>query len=170
MKKAVNWALRNIGKRNKDLRAHAIASAQRIQHQGSRPARWIAADALRELSPKAKPLPSAGRSLTRYAGGPTEQKAKLPRYKSLFGTNAPHFKTLRRHRMRAGNGALPNVEGNRPTTEPVSPSRYLPTSSEHLARTHLLSRVTVAVWRPPRWHEKTTQHSTQATGLGQVAG
>ncbi len=60
VKKAVNWALRNIGKRNKALRAHAIASAQGIRRQGNKPARWIAADALRELKPKAKPLPSAG--------------------------------------------------------------------------------------------------------------
>lgn len=52
VKKAVNWALRNIGKRNASLRAHAIAAALRIQQQGSKPARWIAADALRELRPQ----------------------------------------------------------------------------------------------------------------------
>lgn len=51
VKKAVNWALRNIGKRNAALRAQAIASALRIQQQGSYSARWIAADALRELRP-----------------------------------------------------------------------------------------------------------------------
>jgi 3-methyladenine DNA glycosylase AlkD len=50
VKKAVNWALRNIGKRNSTLNAAATAMAQRIQLQGSRAARWIAADALRELS------------------------------------------------------------------------------------------------------------------------
>lgn len=49
VKKAVNWALRNIGKRNPALNVAAIATARRIQQQGSRPARWIAADALREL-------------------------------------------------------------------------------------------------------------------------
>jgi 3-methyladenine DNA glycosylase AlkD len=49
VKKAVNWALRNIGKRNIALHAAAIATAKRIQLQGSKPARWIAADALREL-------------------------------------------------------------------------------------------------------------------------
>ncbi len=52
VKKAVNWALRQIGKRNAVLRGHAIAAALRIQQQGSKPARWIAADALRELAPK----------------------------------------------------------------------------------------------------------------------
>jgi 3-methyladenine DNA glycosylase AlkD len=51
VKKAVNWALRNIGKRNGVLRVAAIASAQRIRQQGTKSARWIAADALRELSP-----------------------------------------------------------------------------------------------------------------------
>jgi 3-methyladenine DNA glycosylase AlkD len=50
VKKAVNWALRNIGKRNPALNLAALAAAQRIQAQGSRPARWIAADALRELT------------------------------------------------------------------------------------------------------------------------
>ena len=53
VKKAVNWALRVIGKRNPALNAAAIAAARRIQQQGSRPARWIAADALRELSSEA---------------------------------------------------------------------------------------------------------------------
>ncbi len=52
VKKAVNWALRGIGKRNAALRTQAIAAALRIQQQGSKPARWIAADALRELQPK----------------------------------------------------------------------------------------------------------------------
>jgi 3-methyladenine DNA glycosylase AlkD len=48
-KKAVNWALRNIGKRNVRLNREAIRAAERIRRQGSRAARWIAADALREL-------------------------------------------------------------------------------------------------------------------------
>lgn len=51
VKKAVNWALRNIGKRNRSLRQAAIDAALRIQQQGSKSARWIAADALRELRP-----------------------------------------------------------------------------------------------------------------------
>jgi 3-methyladenine DNA glycosylase AlkD len=49
VRKAVNWALRNIGKRNKRLNRAAIRAAERIRRQGSRAARWIAADALREL-------------------------------------------------------------------------------------------------------------------------
>jgi 3-methyladenine DNA glycosylase AlkD len=49
VRKAVNWALRNIGKRNLRLNAASIRAAERIRQQGSRPARWIAADALREL-------------------------------------------------------------------------------------------------------------------------
>jgi len=51
VKKAVNWALRNIGKRNRALRQAAVDAALRIQQQGSKSARWIAADALRELRP-----------------------------------------------------------------------------------------------------------------------
>jgi len=49
VKKAVNWALRNIGKRNARLNREAIRAAERIRLQESSSARWIAADALREL-------------------------------------------------------------------------------------------------------------------------
>lgn len=53
VRKAVNWALRNIGKRNIRLNREAIRAAERIRLQGSRTARWIAADALRELKSEA---------------------------------------------------------------------------------------------------------------------
>jgi 3-methyladenine DNA glycosylase AlkD len=49
VKKAVNWALRQIGKRNGALNRDAIAAAKRIRRIDSKAARWIAADALREL-------------------------------------------------------------------------------------------------------------------------
>ena len=49
VRKAVNWALRNIGKKNLRLNREAIRAAERIRRQDSRAARWIAADALREL-------------------------------------------------------------------------------------------------------------------------
>ena len=49
VKKAVNWALRQIGKRDRALNRAAIATAERVRAQGSRSARWIAGDALREL-------------------------------------------------------------------------------------------------------------------------
>jgi 3-methyladenine DNA glycosylase AlkD len=49
VRKAVNWALRNIGKRNQRLNRAAIETSERIRSQNSRAARWIAADALREL-------------------------------------------------------------------------------------------------------------------------
>jgi 3-methyladenine DNA glycosylase AlkD len=53
VKKAVNWALRQIGKRNLALNRAAIATAREIQRIDSRAARWIAADALRELQSEA---------------------------------------------------------------------------------------------------------------------
>jgi 3-methyladenine DNA glycosylase AlkD len=53
VRKAVNWGLRNIGKRNLELNAAAIQAAERIRRQDSRSARWIAADALRELKSEA---------------------------------------------------------------------------------------------------------------------
>ena len=63
VKKAVNWALRNMGKRNRALNRAAIACAEKILASanrraggerggdaGARAARWVATDALRELS------------------------------------------------------------------------------------------------------------------------
>ena len=53
VKKAVNWALRNIGKRNLHLNKAALKIAKEIQKIDSKSARWIASDAIRELtSPK----------------------------------------------------------------------------------------------------------------------
>jgi 3-methyladenine DNA glycosylase AlkD len=50
VKKAVNWALRQIGKRNPRLRRAAMAEARRIARIDDAAARWIARDALRELT------------------------------------------------------------------------------------------------------------------------
>lgn len=47
--KAINWALRQIGKRNEFLRKRSIDVAKQIQKLGTKSAKWIAADALREL-------------------------------------------------------------------------------------------------------------------------
>ena len=49
VKKAVNWALRNIGKRNLNLNEAAINAAKEIKRLDSKPARWVASDTLREL-------------------------------------------------------------------------------------------------------------------------
>ncbi len=49
VRKAVNWALRQIGKRNASLNRYAIASAHRLSERESRAAKWIARDALKEL-------------------------------------------------------------------------------------------------------------------------
>lgn len=49
VKKAVNWALRQIGKRNKTLHQLAIATSKRILEQESKAARWVASNALAEL-------------------------------------------------------------------------------------------------------------------------
>ncbi len=50
VKKAVNWALRQIGKRNTVLNAAAIKTCAKIRDQDSGSAKWVAADALRELT------------------------------------------------------------------------------------------------------------------------
>jgi 3-methyladenine DNA glycosylase AlkD len=62
VRKAVNWALRNIGKRNRALNRAAITTARKIRAADSRAARWIAADALRELTGPAVQRRLAGHS------------------------------------------------------------------------------------------------------------
>ncbi len=52
VKKAVNWALRQLGKRNLDLNREAVSAAKKIQRLDSEAARWIAKDALKELTGK----------------------------------------------------------------------------------------------------------------------
>ena len=49
VKKAVNWALRQIGKRNLKLNRKSILIAEKIHKIDSKSAKWIAKDALREL-------------------------------------------------------------------------------------------------------------------------
>jgi 3-methyladenine DNA glycosylase AlkD len=53
VKKAVSWALRQIGKRSRGLNAQAIRTAKQIERVDDRAARWIARDALRELESSA---------------------------------------------------------------------------------------------------------------------
>ena len=50
VKKAINWALRNIGKRNISINKRAIETAKKIQKFDSKTAKWIASDAIRELT------------------------------------------------------------------------------------------------------------------------
>jgi 3-methyladenine DNA glycosylase AlkD len=50
VKKAVNWALRQMGKRNRILNAAAIKTCAEIRDSDSRSSKWIAAGALRELT------------------------------------------------------------------------------------------------------------------------
>jgi len=49
VKKAVNWALREIGKRSLYLNKETIELAEEIGEKDSKSARWIASNALREL-------------------------------------------------------------------------------------------------------------------------
>lgn len=50
VKKSVNWALRQIGKRNKRLNGLAVKTAREISKMDSRSAKWVASDAIRELT------------------------------------------------------------------------------------------------------------------------
>jgi 3-methyladenine DNA glycosylase AlkD len=50
VRKAVNWALRQIGKRNRRLHAEALALARRLERHENKAARWVGADAVKELT------------------------------------------------------------------------------------------------------------------------
>lgn len=50
VKKAVSWAMREIGQRSAELNAAAVATSQRLQASDSHAARWVGSDALRELT------------------------------------------------------------------------------------------------------------------------
>ncbi len=49
VKKAVNWALRNIGKRNVDLKSQAIVVAEELIESNNKSAHWIGKNAIKEL-------------------------------------------------------------------------------------------------------------------------
>jgi len=49
VKKAVSWALRNIGKRNKKLNKEAIKFAKELEKTNSKSAKWIARDTLKDI-------------------------------------------------------------------------------------------------------------------------
>ena len=84
VKKAVSWALRQIGKRNPRLRTAAMACAERIAVQGTPSARFVATDALRELQSDAvekrqtakAPRASAPNGSSRRATAPARSRAK----------------------------------------------------------------------------------------------
>jgi 3-methyladenine DNA glycosylase AlkD len=50
VRKAVNWALRQVGKRNHNLNSHAIVLAEKLLNSENKTARWIGKDAFRELT------------------------------------------------------------------------------------------------------------------------
>jgi 3-methyladenine DNA glycosylase AlkD len=50
VQKAVSWALRNIGKRNLNLNQQAIKLASQIRAMGTKPAKWVSSDVIRELT------------------------------------------------------------------------------------------------------------------------
>jgi len=84
VRKAVSWALRQVGKRSLALRRAALAAAARIRTQGSPSARWIASDVARELNDPAQVARIRERQ-ARRAGrasrgrGPSENARVRPR-------------------------------------------------------------------------------------------
>ena len=68
IKKAVSWALRNIGKRNQNLNKESIKLAEEIRKSNTKPTKWISSDATREL--QSQPIQN------RLKKTPTRQKKK----------------------------------------------------------------------------------------------
>lgn len=53
VKKAVNWALRQIGKKNRNLHSHALLLSEKLMNSENKTSRWIGSDAYRELNSEA---------------------------------------------------------------------------------------------------------------------
>ena len=82
VKKAVNWALRQIGKRSLKLNPYAVKTAMEIHRMNSSSAKWIASDALRELR-----SPAVQKRLKKWA----ERSKKMQRTSSTIGSDTrPH--------------------------------------------------------------------------------
>ncbi len=91
VKKSVNWALRQIGKRDRELNRLAIAAAKRISQVESKEARWIASDALRELTSEAVQSRVASRASGAPRALPTP--SNLTREKSVGARGKPREKS-----------------------------------------------------------------------------
>ena len=61
VKRGVNWALRQIGKRSSGLNRRAVAPGRRLRASESRSARWIGSDAVRELTSEPRRLAAGPR-------------------------------------------------------------------------------------------------------------
>lgn len=61
VRKAVNWALRGLGKRSPFLWEEALKTAEQLSLSPSSTARWVGMDALRELRAKGRPVEKAGK-------------------------------------------------------------------------------------------------------------
>jgi len=68
VRKAVNWALRQIGKRNTALNRKALEVARKVAKMNSKSARWIASDAIRELTSEKTLKLMEKRALSRKRG------------------------------------------------------------------------------------------------------
>ncbi|WP_187971454.1 DNA alkylation repair protein [Aquibium microcysteis] len=69
VRKAVNWALRQIGKRSAALHGPSLSLAGRLAERDDRTARWIGRDAMRELSDPKTLARMEKRTARRVAGG-----------------------------------------------------------------------------------------------------
>jgi len=70
VRKGVNWALRQIGKRNARLNRAALAACREIHGLDTRAARWIASDARRELqSPAVQQRLRIAKAAGKHRGG-----------------------------------------------------------------------------------------------------
>ena len=79
VRKSVNWALRQIGKRNVALNTVAIRAAERIAKRGDK-ARWVAGDALRELrSPPVQARLRSAAARSRASGRCPRRSGSAPR-------------------------------------------------------------------------------------------
>ena len=95
VRKGVNWALRQIGKRNAALRLHAIRAARAVRRVDAPSARWIASDALRELTRRSA-RPGRSRLRGRAATSRPARPASPSQGRRPAGRSTPSSPTRRR--------------------------------------------------------------------------
>jgi len=119
VKKAVNWALRSLGRRNATLHAAAVAIARRLAAAAKSAPRWIGKDALRELTSAAVAARLAAKA-AKAGTAKAKATAKRPGADAAMpATKAARTKTLNANaavKGRAADTATPLVKSRKAGT------------------------------------------------------
>ncbi len=111
VRKAVNWALRQIGKRNPRLLEIALSYARIMEKDSSTSARWIAKDAIRELeSRKRNPRKKSDSPLNHAVSEIPQKRQALKEFQTIPGVG----KSIAEDLWNLGFRSLSDIKGQDP--------------------------------------------------------